>query len=102
MTNLSHPDGSDHEVGQLLFVLDRDPDPAVDLLAVFTSGPILDAHNLGKLDVFNFCFEVSAITLFTLMKSKVLVTITMHEALSCHTIRQKSPMVVSVGPWVTM
>ena len=31
-----------------------------------------------------------------------LVTMTMHEARSCHTIRQKSPMDVSVGPCVTM
>jgi len=38
----------------------------------------------------------------TLMKSKVLVTMTMQEALSCQTIRQKSPIVVSIGPWVTM
>ena len=36
--------------------------------------------------------------ILTLMKSKVLVTMTIHEALSCQTIRQKSPIVVSVGP----
>ena len=36
------------------------------------------------------------------MKSKVLVTMTMQEAFSCHTIRQKSGIVDSVGPWVTM
>ena len=40
--------------------------------------------------------------MLTLMKSKVLVTMTIQEALSCQTILQKSPMVVSVGPWVTM
>ena len=38
----------------------------------------------------------------TRMKSKVLVTMTMQEAFSCHTIRQKSGIVDSVGPWVTM
>jgi hypothetical protein len=38
----------------------------------------------------------------TLMKSKVLVTMTMQEARSCQTIRQKSPIVISLGPWVTM
>ena len=37
-----------------------------------------------------------------LMKSKVLVTMTMQEARSCQAIRQKSGMVPSVGPWVTM
>ena len=31
-----------------------------------------------------------------------LVTMTMQEARSCHTMRQKSPMDVSVGPCVTM
>ena len=41
-------------------------------------------------------------THITRMKSKVLVTITMHEARSCQTILQKSGMVDSVGPWVTM
>lgn len=41
-------------------------------------------------------------THMTLMKSKVLVTMTMQEALSCQTILQKSGMVSSVGPWVTM
>ena len=38
----------------------------------------------------------------TRMKSKVLVTMTMQEAFSCQAILQKSGMVVSVGPWVTM
>ena len=41
-------------------------------------------------------------THITRMKSKVLVTITMQEARSCQTILQKSGMVDSVGPWVTM
>ena len=36
------------------------------------------------------------------MKSKVLVTMTMQEAFSCQTILQKSGIVDSVGPWVTM
>jgi hypothetical protein len=37
-----------------------------------------------------------------LMKSNVLVTMTMHEARSCQAIRQKSGIVASVGPCVTM
>ena len=41
-------------------------------------------------------------TYITRMKSKVLVTMTMQEAFSCQTIRQKSGIVDSVGPWVTM
>ena len=40
--------------------------------------------------------------LLTRMKSKVLVTITIQEHLSCQTILQKSPIVFSVGPWVTI
>ena len=41
-------------------------------------------------------------THITRMKSKVLVTMTIQEAFSCQTILQKSGMVDSVGPWVTM
>ena len=42
------------------------------------------------------------ITIVYLMKSNVLVTMTIQEARSCQAILQKSGMVDSVGPWVTM
>ena len=45
---LSEPDGPDHEVCQLLLVLDGDADAAVDLLPVLAGGPVLDAHHLKQ------------------------------------------------------
>ena len=44
---LSKADGSDHKVGQLFFILNRDTDTAVNFLFVLARWPILYAHNLN-------------------------------------------------------
>ena len=88
----------DHEVGKLLLRLNGDADPAVHLLAVLRRRPILNApgKKLWSGSINNQQAHM------TRMKSNVLVTMTMQEAFSCQTIRQKSGIVDSVGPWVTM
>ena len=43
---LPHPDGADHEVGQLLLVLHGHAHATVHLLAIFARRPVLNTHHL--------------------------------------------------------
>ena len=48
--HLSEPDGPDHEVGELLLVLDRDPHAGVDLLPGPSGRPVLHAHDADEVE----------------------------------------------------
>ena len=50
VTDLSHSDGSDHEVGQLLFIFHSHSDTTINFLAIFAGWPILNAHDLNTVE----------------------------------------------------
>ena len=118
---LSKSNGANHKIGNLFLIFNHYTNTTIYFFLIFSCRPVLNTHYLRyeekigccnlnnfceididtsmKLSIHNCSFKINQLTR---MKSKVLVTITIQEHLSCQTILQKSPIVFSVGPWVTI
>ena len=93
------------KVGQLLLVRVRHVDVFVVFDFALGRRPVLDAHNLEQMKTNQPLAKGEAfgrpLEAITLIKSNVLVNMTMQLAFTCHTNRQKSATVRSLGPCVT-